>query len=104
MFLALAFAGTQIAVNDPGNASLSSDGDPKPDVGKLLYIAFAFGVSLAINAAIFADVSGAKFNPAVSLDVLSQLSKERLVVQHRRPDLIISPQYCTTLGANETRH
>jgi aquaporin related protein len=32
----------------------------------LLYIAFAFGVSLAINVAIFADVSGAKFNPAVS--------------------------------------
>jgi glycerol uptake facilitator-like aquaporin len=32
----------------------------------LLYIAFAFGISLAINVAIFADVSGANFNPAVS--------------------------------------
>jgi aquaporin related protein len=66
MFLSLAFCGTQIALNGASLQSLSADEHPAPDVGKLLYIAFAFGVSLAINVAIFADVSGAKFNPAVS--------------------------------------
>lgn len=67
MFLSLAFAGTQIAVNDPG-APRSNLGGPSstPDTTKLLYIAFSFGVSLAINVAIFADISGAKFNPVVS--------------------------------------
>lgn len=67
MFLALAFAGTQIAVNDPGASRAGLQGpSTNPDVTKLLYIAFSFGVSLAINVAIFADISGAKFNPAVS--------------------------------------
>jgi aquaporin related protein len=67
MFLALAFCGTQIAINATSTApTLASDDSPAPDVGKLLYIAFAFGMSLAINVAIFADVSGGKFNPAVS--------------------------------------
>jgi glycerol uptake facilitator-like aquaporin len=66
MFLSLAFAGTQIALNAAGSSQLTSSDDPVPDVGKLLYIAFAFGVSLAINVAIFAEISGGKFNPAVS--------------------------------------
>lgn len=61
MFLSLAFAGTQIALNAAGSSTLTSSGNPVPDVGKLLYIAFAFGVSLAINVAIFADISGGKF-------------------------------------------
>jgi hypothetical protein len=65
MFLSLAFCGTQIALNGASLPQLTSD-ENLPDVNKLLYIAFAFGVSLAINVAIFADVSGAKFNPAVS--------------------------------------
>jgi hypothetical protein len=67
MFLSLAFSGTQIALNATGSSQLTQSADKAPDVGKLLYIAFAFGVSLAINVAIFADVSGGKFNPAVSL-------------------------------------
>ena len=67
MFLSLAFSGTQIALNAAGSTQLTSSGNPVPDVGKLLYIAFAFGISLAINVAIFAEVSGGKFNPAVSL-------------------------------------
>jgi aquaporin related protein len=67
MFLSLAFIGTQIALNAAGSNQLTSSSDTKamPDIGKLLYIAFAFGVSLAINVAIFADISGGKFNPAV---------------------------------------
>lgn len=64
MFLSLAFSGTQIALNAAGAQELTQSAGP--DVGKLLYIAFAFGVSLAINVAIFADVSGGRFNPAVS--------------------------------------
>jgi hypothetical protein len=66
MFLSLAFTGTQIALNAAGSTELTSTDHPAPDLSKLLYIAFAFGVSLAINVAIFADVSGGKFNPAVS--------------------------------------
>lgn len=64
MFLSMAFTGTQIALNAAGTNELTSSG--KPDVDKLLYISFAFGVSLAVNVAIFADISGGKFNPAVS--------------------------------------
>lgn len=66
MFLSLAFSGTQIALNAVGSSQLTASSNKLPDVGKLLYIAFAFGVSLAINVAIFAEVSGGKFNPAVS--------------------------------------
>ncbi|KAF1358801.1 lens fiber major intrinsic protein [Lizonia empirigonia] len=66
MFLFLAFAGTEIALNAAGAQTLTSSVNPAPDVSKLLYIAFAFGVSLAINVAIFADISGGKFNPAVT--------------------------------------
>ncbi|KZM27983.1 Aquaporin-1 [Ascochyta rabiei] len=66
MFLFLAFTGTQIALNAAGTQQLTSSDNPAPDVSKLIYIAFAFGISLAINVAIFADVSGGKFNPAVT--------------------------------------
>ena len=66
MFLSLAFSGTQIALNAADTQKLTASDNPTPDVGKLLYVAFAFGVSLAINVAIFADVSGGNFNPAVS--------------------------------------
>lgn len=69
MFLSLAFSGTQIALNAAGSQQLTSSNNPVPDVGKLLYIAFSFGVSLAINVAIFAEVSGGKFNPAVSFSL-----------------------------------
>lgn len=65
MFLFLAFTATQIALNAAGPQQLTSSDNPTPDVSKLIYIAFAFGVSLAINVAIFADISGGKFNPAV---------------------------------------
>ncbi|OAL48514.1 aquaporin-like protein [Pyrenochaeta sp. DS3sAY3a] len=70
MFLSLAFAGTQIALNAAGSQQLTSSANPLPDVSKLLYIAFVFGISLAINVAIFADISGGKFNPAVTTALL----------------------------------
>jgi aquaporin related protein len=77
MFLSLAFVGTQIALNAAGSKELTSSEDitTMPDIGKLLYIAFAFGVSLAINVAIFADISGGKFNPAVSSAQHSRATK-----------------------------
>jgi aquaporin related protein len=88
MFLSLAFAGTQIAVNGGStiSADLTSSASPPPDVGKLLYIAFVFGMSLAINVAIFADISGAKFNPAVcACLVLSCQVSARLLLYHLLP-------------------
>lgn len=67
MFLFLAFAGTQIALESATiNPFTPEDQNPPPEVSKLIYIAFAFGISLAVNVAIFADVSGGMFNPAVS--------------------------------------
>jgi aquaporin related protein len=84
MFLSLAFVGAQIALNAAGSDRLTSSKDTTttPDTGKLLYIAFAFGVSLAINVAIFADISGGKFNPAVGL---AQRSRPTPVLASRRP-------------------
>jgi aquaporin related protein len=90
MFLSLAFCGTQIAVNGAGIQQLTPDSAALPDVSKLLYIAFAFGVSLAINVAIFADVSGAKFNPAVSFSPYSYCTT------HHRQLRSPSPHCCVT--------
>ncbi|PVI07912.1 aquaporin-like protein [Periconia macrospinosa] len=68
MFLFFAFAGTQIAADStPPNPLLAIDQPIPPNPAKLLYISFAFGFSLLVNVAIFADVSGAMFNPAVTL-------------------------------------
>ena len=69
MFLFLAFAGTQIAVvasTIEGQDSPNPDMDLIQQVSKLIYVAFAFGAGLAVNVAIFADISGGMFNPAVS--------------------------------------
>lgn len=66
LFLFFAFAGTQIALEAATiNPSTPADAAKPPEVQKLLYIAFAFGCALAVNVAIFADVSGGMFNPAV---------------------------------------
>ncbi|KAF2625521.1 lens fiber major intrinsic protein [Macroventuria anomochaeta] len=86
MFLFLAFTGTQIALNAAGTQQLTSSDKPAPDVTKLIYIAFAFGVSLAINVAIFADISGGKFNPAVT----TALFLTGKITWHRAIQTIIS--------------
>ncbi|KAL5115054.1 Aquaporin-1 [Pleosporales sp. CAS-2024a] len=70
LFLSVAFCGTQIAVNAVDEQTLNASGTPAPNVSKLLYIAFAFSLSLAVNVAIFADVSGGKFNPVVTMALL----------------------------------
>jgi len=73
MFLSGAFAGTQIANESPARLNLLLPVDAttskQPDPSKLIYIAFSFGASLAANAAIFSDISGAMFNPAVRLQI-----------------------------------
>ncbi|EMD62663.1 hypothetical protein COCSADRAFT_93890 [Bipolaris sorokiniana ND90Pr] len=86
MFLSLAFTGTQIALNAAGSKELSGSGDPLPDVSKLLYIAFAFGASLAVNVAIFADISGGKFCQKVT----TALYLTRKIHWHRATQTIAS--------------
>ena len=56
-FLFFALSGTQVAntINPPGQSSASS----------VLYIALAFGFSLAVTAWVMYRISGGLFNPAV---------------------------------------
>lgn len=66
MFLFMGLAAVQIA-NLP-QATVTIPGDTAfVNTGSLLFIAFAFGVSLVINVWVFFRVSGALFNPAISL-------------------------------------
>ncbi|KAK6441104.1 Aquaporin-1 [Oleoguttula sp. CCFEE 5521] len=65
MFLTLAFAGTQIAL-DQNNAV----GSAPASLGVLAYIALVFGFSLTVTAWIFYRVTGGMFNPAVTLGLM----------------------------------
>ncbi|KAF2254872.1 aquaporin [Trematosphaeria pertusa] len=62
LFLFFAFAGTQVA-NTPPNKTV----DKPASTSTLLYIALAFGFSLAVNVWIFFRISGGLFNPAVTV-------------------------------------
>jgi aquaporin related protein len=73
LFLLLALGATNVA-NIPttsvtGATAAGEEGSTVASVNtsSLLYIALAFGFSLAVNAWIFFRVSGGLFNPAVSL-------------------------------------
>ena len=72
LFLFFAFAGTQAAklAFDPLKREQGVAEDAIPTVGLLLYVALAFGFSLAVNVWIFYRVSGGIFNPAVTLGVV----------------------------------
>jgi aquaporin related protein len=59
LFLFFAFAATQVANNLLGNNPMN--------IAALLYIALAFGFSLAVNVWIFFRISGGLFNPAASV-------------------------------------
>ncbi|EKG20443.1 Major intrinsic protein [Macrophomina phaseolina MS6] len=59
MFLFFAFSATQVANTTPGSGA--------PNTTNMLYIALAFGFSLAVNAWVFFRISGGLFNPAVTL-------------------------------------
>ncbi|KAL1582511.1 hypothetical protein WHR41_08829 [Cladosporium halotolerans] len=65
LFLFFAFAGAQVANEASANA-----GESTPSVGTLLYIALAFGFSLAVNAWVFFRISGGLFNPAVTFGLM----------------------------------
>lgn len=68
LFLFFAFAATQIALEASNISPFTpANSTKRPEMQKLLYIAFGFGSSLAVNVAIFADVSGGMFNPAVRI-------------------------------------
>jgi len=66
MFLFMAFGGTHIA-NLPGAQVATQTGTAFIDTSNLMFIALAFGLSLIINVWIFFRISGALFNPAISL-------------------------------------
>ncbi|KAF2724672.1 aquaporin-like protein [Polychaeton citri CBS 116435] len=72
LFLFFAFSGTQVANQAAAGAAATSEtGDgglsQAPNASALLYIALAFGFSLAVNAWVFFRISGGLFNPAVTL-------------------------------------
>jgi aquaporin related protein len=76
MFLFIAFVGTQVALNSATINPFVPEGEnPAPETPKLIYIAFSFGAGLAINVAIFADVSGGMFNPAVCVLLVHMFSR-----------------------------
>jgi aquaporin rerated protein, other eukaryote len=67
MFLFFAFAATQVANAGGSNAQTAGGSLSRaPNAPVLLYIALAFGFSLAVNAWVFFRISGGLFNPAVS--------------------------------------
>src|SRR5271156_2003047 len=66
MFLFLSFGGTHIA-NLQGATITAANGEKFIDTSNLMFISLAFGLSLIINVWIFFRVSGALFNPAISL-------------------------------------
>ncbi len=67
MFLLMAFVGAQIAVDSAAlSPNVTDMKHPPPELMKLLYISLSFGVALIVNVAIFADISGGMYNPAVS--------------------------------------
>ncbi|KAF2103700.1 aquaporin-like protein, partial [Rhizodiscina lignyota] len=71
MFLFFAFAGTEVAnigSNTPAGTTTNETTGFSPV--KLLYIAMSFGFSLMVNAWVFFRISGALFNPAVTIAML----------------------------------
>ncbi|KAK3062550.1 hypothetical protein LTS18_003836 [Coniosporium uncinatum] len=71
MFLFFAFSATQVA-NAAAAGAATGNGTltQAPNTSNLLYIALAFGFSLAVNAWVFFRISGGLFNPAVTLGMM----------------------------------
>ncbi|RPA97990.1 aquaporin-like protein [Choiromyces venosus 120613-1] len=69
LFLFFAFGGTQAAkINHNGSGSFPKDPTravPTPEL--LLYVSFCFGFALTVNVWVFYRVTGALFNPAITL-------------------------------------
>jgi len=70
MFLFFAFSAAQVANAGAGNADTQGGSlTQSPNTSTLLYIALAFGFSLAVNVWVFFRISGGLFNPAVSFEL-----------------------------------
>lgn len=69
MFLFMGFGAAHIA-NLPDASSNTSNGEPFVNTANLTFIATAFGLALLINVWIFYRVSGAVFNPAITLGLV----------------------------------
>lgn len=68
LFLFFAFSATQVANAAAAGAGTEGGSITQvPNTSVLLYIALAFGFSLAVNAWVFFRISGGLFNPAVTL-------------------------------------
>ena len=65
LFLFFAFSGTQVANTNQTGATGTTSTAQVPNTSQLLYVALAFGFSLAVNAWVFFRISGGLFNPAV---------------------------------------
>lgn len=67
LFLFFAFSATQVANASTSDANAGGDSGitQAPNTSALLYIALAFGFSLAVNAWVFFRITGGLFNPAV---------------------------------------
>lgn len=65
----MGFSAVNIA-NLPSANLPAANGAEVTSTSNLLFIAFAFGVSLVINVWIFFRVSGALFNPAIALSLV----------------------------------
>lgn len=72
MFLFLAFSGTQVANTTTAGSQTSTTASvaTAPNTSNLLYVALAFGFSLAVNAWVFFRVTGGLFNPAVCCSLI----------------------------------
>ncbi|KAF8318669.1 aquaporin-like protein [Clavulina sp. PMI_390] len=67
MFLWLSFTGAQSASYNRGGTGGPNQGVTTTDNQTILFIALSFGMSLIVVAWVFFRISGAAFNPAVSL-------------------------------------
>jgi aquaporin related protein len=71
LFLFFAFAPTQIAVTAIKNTPNPTDSTGVvPNIPALLFIAGAFGASLAVNVWTFYRINGGMLNPAVTLGLV----------------------------------
>jgi len=77
MFLFFAFSGTQVANTTTAGSPTSAAASvaTAPNTSNLLYVALAFGFSLAVNAWVFFRVTGGLFNPAVGTPNVQHILK-----------------------------
>jgi len=77
MFLFFAFSGTQVANTTTAGSPTSAAASvaTAPNTSNLLYVALAFGFSLAVNAWVFFRVTGGLFNPAVGTPDVQHILK-----------------------------